>query len=512
MSAPTSAYVIKDGNFLKTLTRQGSTLYPCYVARFLSGAHSQGGYSTTAAAMRENIKDLFYLDGIYDVRENGTTVGFVGYVTQGSANAGFHNLDTRGSGATLRQEAQANILLNDAGLNTMPYVTTGNLLSTFANVIVLQIDVTSAFYLMTDDVKWDLTTAGDNVLMTYDMGEVQKRITKSFRVGYWDASSNPTQQVTSGQSLKIKLYATNAEGTKSRVTTLTTQPRVLWEGGSGRPEWHYTTTAPTTVNDMKNAAAASVDIFESDVPKFDDLPGSSSGVAAQAPKFYAGPNADYPTMTSAAAAGWYWSPMLALYTDYDAWSLRAVYVDSTGTAKYYKALLDGRTQLVIRIEVKAAAVESDRPSDTYKTFTLTAEVVGTWFESYPTIRVRVGYVEGSATTGDGTVVTDINGNVVPHSTNIIGLSLNNNLTQTNKKFTKSFTQVYKSQALMNQYNGTRYYDAGNGAYIDFDKTKSSVVCLDSSGDEHPFQGDILWYGDSVHGNVSSGGMEVTPVG
>lgn len=77
MAAPSSAYVLADGQFLKVMTRKGSTLYPCYVARFLSGTSAQGGYATTSSTMRERIKSLFHLDEIADVREEQADGSFV---------------------------------------------------------------------------------------------------------------------------------------------------------------------------------------------------------------------------------------------------------------------------------------------------------------------------------------------------------------------------------------------------------------------------------------------------
>lgn len=82
MTAPSSAYVLADGQFLKVMTRKGSTLYPCYLARFLSGTSAQGGYATTSSTMRERIKSLFHLDEIADVREEQADGSFVKSWTQ----------------------------------------------------------------------------------------------------------------------------------------------------------------------------------------------------------------------------------------------------------------------------------------------------------------------------------------------------------------------------------------------------------------------------------------------
>lgn len=510
MSAPTSAYVIKDSNFVKVMTRKGSTLYPCYVAKFLSGTSAQGGYATTSSTMRERIKSLFHLDEIADVREeqaDGTmkSVGFVGLVNPSGSNAKYHNLTTRGAGITHREGAALLEHMNDAGLNTLADAAIDAVRSSFANVIVLDVSVTSAFYLMTDKVVWTLKTVGGNAIMQFELGSVAKRTSKAFRPGYWDASLNPTQQVVSGQALTMEMSVQNAEGTLVRSVLLTTKARVLWEASQGRPQWRYSTAEPSYMRQMTSAAVAMVDLFEADVDKFDNLSALSSSVAINPPKFYAGVSADWPTMSSPAAAGWYFCAALALYTEKEEWGARAVYVDSTGTAKYYKDLPDPRTQLVLGMKLTNAATETDRPNDTYRTIELYARVSGGWYEQYPIIRVRVGvYGTNIPVSADATVITDRDGNVIPHKTNITGLNINTELTQQNSQYSKVVTQAYKTQALMNQYGGSRYYDCGTGVYYKLDQDPShwSVVCLGADGSEHEFEGDITWYGGGVGAEVS----------
>lgn len=510
MTAPSNAYVIKDGQFLKVMTRKSSSIYPCYVARFLSGTSAQGGYATTSATMKERIKSLFHLDELADLREkqaDGTTksVGFVGLVNPSGSNAKYHNLTTRGAGLAHREGAVPLEHMNDAGLNTLADAAIDAVRSSFANVIVLDVSVTSAFYLMTDKVVWTLKTVGGNAIMQYELGSVAKRTSKAFRPGYWDASLNPTQQVVSGQALTMEMSVQNAEGTLVRSVLLTTKARVLWEASQGRPQWRYSTAEPSYMRQMTSAAVAMVDLYEADIDKFDYLPGSSSGVAAQAPKFYAGVSADWPSMSSPAAAGWYFCAALALYTEKEEWGARAVYVDSTGTAKYYKDLPDPRTQLVLGMKLTNAATETDRPNDTYRTIELYARVSGGWYEQYPKIRVRVGvYGTNIPVSADATVITDRDGNVIPHKTNITGLNINVELTQQNSQYSKVVTQAYKTQALMNQYGGSRYYDCGTGVYYKLDQDPShwSVVCLGADGSEHEFEGDITWYGGGVGAEVS----------
>lgn len=151
MAAPSTAYAIKDGNFVKAVIRNGSTTYYVYVARFLSGAQSDGGYSSAAATMRSNIKSLFRLDELVDVREkqeDGSMkiIGFVGCVRHGSTNADFH-ASKRVSGARVRDDdGNEYDVLNDAGLNCLPYAEGVVVKFAFLNYFKFTWKVHSTFY------------------------------------------------------------------------------------------------------------------------------------------------------------------------------------------------------------------------------------------------------------------------------------------------------------------------------------------------------------------------------
>lgn len=509
MKAPIHAYVTDDeGSFLKLTIQRDSTPYSHFVARYLKGSAAEGGYSPVPQQMKNAVMTLFHLDHLADVflRVSPTEVrlvGFVGLVLQGGGNEQYHDIAVRGSGLREFKEGGGTYLyLNDAGLNTRPDVGISDLKSTFANVIVIDVSVSSSVYQPTDSAAWELLSTDGQQLMRYNLSAPPARTTRGYRVGYWDASLNSSPQITDGQMLSIVLSATNEEGTTSRNTYLTTKPRVLWEALQGRPEWHRSESQPTTVSQMMAAPIASVDLYEADLDKLDYLPGSPSGVAAQAPAFYDGPERDWPTMSAPAAAGWYYSPMLPQYTKINAWGLRAIYVDDTGLAKYYTAITDAKTLLIIGIRMRNSATEPDRPNNTYRTIELYCSVSGGWYEGYPSIRVRVG-VYGAAgsipVSGDATVITDMDGNTVPHTTNVSGLNINTVLTDSNKSYSNTFTNVYSSQALMNQYGGEIYYDTGKGVYYNLDQNPEhwSVVCLDADGAEHPFEGNIKWFGGAV---------------
>lgn len=509
MKAPSSAYVIsEDGNFVKAVLTRDEVQYLSYVARFLSGTQASGGYSTTADGMRDAIKSIFHLDLLID-----HAGGFLGAVEVSGANEKFHNIAARRSGMRMAHEGKEYRILNDAGLNTLAEVQYVSPLSLFANVIVLDITVKSSFYAMTDSSQWKLTKGG-TPLMLYGLGAVPARSSRTFRVRYYDASSNPTEQVSQGDALNVNVTAVNDEGTMSLDRGISAGRRVLWEASQGRPEWYHSADEPSVLKDISAAAVSSTDLYEDELDLLEALSGIPNTVPAQAATFYKGLVRDYPQMSVPQAAGWYWSASLAQYLG-DEWAMRAIYVNAQGKAQWYKQLTDPVTQLVIGLRITDAATETDRPSNTYRTFELYART-GAWHEAYPRIRVLVGVsvpVPGSiGAVYDATVITDREGNAVPHSTNIgSSLNINAELTASSPSYSKSVTQVYRTRSLMTRYGGTKYYDAGNGVYYALDRTKPwSVVCLDDDGTEHEFEGEITWVGGSI--GASSTDTPAIPIG
>lgn len=98
------------------------SLYP---ARFLKdGAVAGSGYfvETDSDVDKETkIKTLFYLDAFACPTPGTGSKGFVGAVIQGETNASYHN-PGRFSGLTTVHDSQTYEFLNDAGLNTLPFV------------------------------------------------------------------------------------------------------------------------------------------------------------------------------------------------------------------------------------------------------------------------------------------------------------------------------------------------------------------------------------------------------
>lgn len=145
MKAPATAYVIKGNVFLKVLVKGSGHTYRSLVARYLTT------YSSSAAQMKDRVKALFRLDDISDVIEkqpDGTmkTVGFIGWVRKGGANARYHNMSKRKAGEEAGKDGATYIMLNDAGLNRYGSGTLSRVAFAFGNYWHLEVTASSTFY------------------------------------------------------------------------------------------------------------------------------------------------------------------------------------------------------------------------------------------------------------------------------------------------------------------------------------------------------------------------------
>lgn len=121
-TVPASAYIgklqFKNGSTSATLNQ--------YVAKFLFGARTDGGYydtsdttitdATTIAAIRTALKTEFKIDEIYVLTQSGKAKGFVGMVVDGGTHEGYHNMTVR-EGHKMTKNGVTYIALNDAGLH-----------------------------------------------------------------------------------------------------------------------------------------------------------------------------------------------------------------------------------------------------------------------------------------------------------------------------------------------------------------------------------------------------------
>lgn len=117
MEVPQRAYITdSNGEF--------SRLSGCLIGRFLAGSPESGGYSESDDLMQFNVRRIFQLDVLLLVRMTSGAdgrIGFIGAVIKGGNNASKRDMGRRDSGVRLRLENGTEyILLNDAGLNTLP--------------------------------------------------------------------------------------------------------------------------------------------------------------------------------------------------------------------------------------------------------------------------------------------------------------------------------------------------------------------------------------------------------
>ncbi len=219
MDAPAHAYMT-DG------TGAFTRLSGCLVGRPLKGAREDGGYSETAAMMQYRIRSFFRLDALLLVRNvsNGLT-GFIGLVSDNPdyANYKSHNLDRRDSGLRLTDGDTDYILLNDAGLNTLPLAasvdTVGENASVnpeqwvlFENYRKIRFTAAGSFYGVSQYRLYAKRITADD---WYEVasGTVGEGSTLSLE---WEGDI-PSRPVVAGTDyyLSVRLEVTNAEGTVS---------------------------------------------------------------------------------------------------------------------------------------------------------------------------------------------------------------------------------------------------------------------------------------------------------
>lgn len=220
MDAPARAYMTDT-------ERNFSRLLRCLVARFLLGSRSGGGYSASVESMRFFVLQIFSLNEVLLVRgESGgrQRLGFIGMVMSGSVNSARHNLQKRDSGVRLRLDNGTEyILLNDAGLNTLPLAasvdTVGENASVnpeqwvlFENYRKIRFTAAGSFYGVSQYRLYAKRITADD---WYEVasGTVGEGSTLSLE---WEGDI-PSRPVVAGTDyyLSVRLEVTNAEGTVS---------------------------------------------------------------------------------------------------------------------------------------------------------------------------------------------------------------------------------------------------------------------------------------------------------
>ena len=213
MEAPQRAYITdSNGEF--------SRLSGCLIGRFLAGSPESGGYSESDDLMQFNVCRIFQLDELLMVRRNGR-LGFVGAVIKGGNNASKRDMGRRDSGQRLRLGDDEYVLLNDAGLNVIPYRASVDMIGegpfgnpdswvVFENFRSIKFSLTNAFYGSAQYRLYAKKLTSDS-WHEVSSGKVVPRATVSLE---WDGVI-PAPPIAPGTQpyLSVRLEVTNDEGT-----------------------------------------------------------------------------------------------------------------------------------------------------------------------------------------------------------------------------------------------------------------------------------------------------------
>lgn len=217
MEAPQRAYITdSNGEF--------SRLSGCLIGRFLAGSPESGGYSESDDLMQFNVRRIFQLDVLLPVRMTSGAdgrIGFIGAVIKGGNNASKRDMGRRDSGQRLRMGDDEYIILNDAGLNVIPYRASVDMIGegpfgnpdswvVFENFRSIKFSLTNAFYGSAQYRLYAKKLTSDS-WHEVSSGKVVPRATVSLE---WDGVI-PAPPIAPGTQpyLSVRLEVTNDEGT-----------------------------------------------------------------------------------------------------------------------------------------------------------------------------------------------------------------------------------------------------------------------------------------------------------
>lgn len=220
MKAPATAYVIIGNVFLKVLVKGSGYTYRSLVAKYLTT------YSSSSSEMKERVKALFRLDDISDVRRkqsDGTlkTVGFIGWVREGGANARYHNMSKRKAGEEADKSGATYIMLNDAGLNTLGSGTLSEVAFAFGNYWHLEVTASSTFYEGADAVA-RLTSSGQT------HASVSKALSKNSSAVLKLTNTGGMTFFEEASSASVVTEVTNDEGTYTTTAAVSVLAPLNW--------------------------------------------------------------------------------------------------------------------------------------------------------------------------------------------------------------------------------------------------------------------------------------------
>ena len=174
----------------------------------------------------------FYCDGAVKRKDDAGNPVIVGYIDTnltGCANHLFHANGRRGKWRMTQlvgSTKKSYVVLNDGGLNTKPFAEfSGNIIAAYTNFIKILCTLKSAYYVPTDKFTIDFYTVSNDVeTWIHNMDLV---VSNAADPRFLPAQGSLTQfaakirnlgGVVAGQTVRLKISATNAEGTFTHPT------------------------------------------------------------------------------------------------------------------------------------------------------------------------------------------------------------------------------------------------------------------------------------------------------
>lgn len=509
MKAPAEAYMSENGNFVTEVARQGNDHICHYVARFLRGTESEGGYSENPATMIERIKELFHLDALQIVRK-GDKTGFIGMVKKNSRNYQYHNVGEDNAASPSRRGAVANghedpgnfgIYLNDAGLNVRPDGSV-NILSSFANAIYVQLVLKGAFYEGLEAFAWKMKK-GNSVISAadYPSFKVAERETALMYAAFYDDSGTGNPVTDENNSIDISLNVTNSEGTATIRRTIVAAQRVVWL----RPEYWYTENTPDYLEDIAYTTPKAIDIYEKDLEKIKMLTDQDVPTAGNEAYAYQATETWYPTMLLKARRGWYYAEKLNSLLDFDEDPFQpgkpAWHVDDTGRITHYKMLVNRPQTIIVcsaYLETESAPAGQPQTNLTRKLtmrFTMQKWLQESDVKSVTIIIGRESIIINGQpayiarnpivmydTSMTNTIDFDFGGFSLPPQTITF--------TKDNLVVEKTYTQLYRSRQAMIMYSGSRYLDSKDASRMRMRMENHELYQNMQDGTQREYEGQV----------------------
>lgn len=176
----------------------------------------------------------FYCDGAKkktDSEGNSVIIGYIDPTLSGNAKHLMHAEARKGKGRiTIKtgNDVKTYVVLNDGGLNTKPYAEfSGNILAAYTNFIKILCNLKSAYYLPTTKFTVSLYTVANKVetfVYSFDLpvsngSDARFLPAQQTLTGFVAKYTQELGGVQAGQTLRMKISATNDEGTFTHPTT-----------------------------------------------------------------------------------------------------------------------------------------------------------------------------------------------------------------------------------------------------------------------------------------------------